>query len=197
MTRLLPTLLLSLAALCQAAPAAAQARLPTVVLGDSLTNGGAWSQNFPNEVVVNQGISGDTTEGMLARVDAVNAVRPGKVLIMAGINDLLRGKPVEATLANYAQILARLDDGGKRLVVQSTLYTRPPANVLVNDYVRKLDEGLLTLCTANRRCTYIDVNTVVAPEGFLIAGFTTDGLHLNQPGYEAWFKLLKDRRLMD
>lgn len=197
MKKLLPTLLLSLAALCHLAPAAAQARLPTVVLGDSITNGGAWTDNFPNETVINQGVSGDTTEGMLARVDAVNAARPGKVLIMAGINDLLRGKPVETTLANYAQILARLDDGGKRLVVQSTLFTRPPANVLVNDQVRALDEALFRLCTANRRCTYIDVNQVVAPQGFLIADFTVDGLHLNQPGYEAWFKLLKERRLMN
>lgn len=197
MKRLLSSLLVALAATCHAVPAAAQARLPTVVLGDSLTNGGAWSQNFPNEVVVNQGVSGDTTEGMLTRLDAVQAVKPGKILVMAGINDLLRGKTVQQTLANYAQILSRLDDGGKRIVIQSTLYVRPPANVLVNDAVRALDEGLLTLCTANRRCTYLDVNQVLAPGGFLIADFATDGLHLNQPGYEAWFKLLKERRLMD
>ncbi|MES2187813.1 MAG: GDSL-type esterase/lipase family protein [Pseudomonadota bacterium] len=193
-------LFLGAAALCcSLRPALAQgpARLPTVVLGDSITEGAQWPQNFPTDAPINMGVSGDTTLGMLARVDQVMAAKPGKVLVMAGINDLLRGRPVADVLATYGQLLARLDDGGKRLVIQSTLYVRPPSNVLVNDSVRALNEGLLQMCTANRRCTFIDINEVVAPAGFLIAADTTDGLHLNTAGYLAWFQRLRERKILE
>jgi acyl-CoA thioesterase I len=58
--------------------------------------------------VVNAGISGDTTSGMLGRLD--NSVPQGThiVIVQGGYNDLRRGASPAAITANVTAILARL-----------------------------------------------------------------------------------------
>jgi len=93
-----------------------------VALGDSNTAGYGVGREaaFPAQLeamlraraydvqVVNAGISGDTTRGMLGRLDA--AVPPGTqiVLVQGGYNDLRRGSSADAIAANVEAILARL-----------------------------------------------------------------------------------------
>ncbi len=55
--------------------------------------------------VVNQGISGDTTSGGVARIDTALALSPKVVILELGANDGLRGLPVEATRANLAEMI--------------------------------------------------------------------------------------------
>jgi len=62
-----------------------------VFLGDSITQG--WGDDlgnsFPGLKVANRGISGDTTRGMLIRLnDDVLALRPTGVVMLMGTNDL-------------------------------------------------------------------------------------------------------------
>ena len=172
---------------------------PTVtLLGDSITAGGLWANYFPAQRVLNLGVSGDTTGGMLLRLGAVLAPKPPKIFIMAGINDLLRGRMPEDVLATYGQIVAELDGPGRRVFVESTLYvTQPWMPAVINPRVTTLNAGLRQLCEKTRRCTFVDMNNVLAPEGTLRADYTGDGLHLNQAGYEAWFATLKTRQLLD
>src|SRR5436190_8861872 len=62
-----------------------------VFLGDSITQG--WGDefggNFSGVKLANRGISGDTTRGVLLRLEQdVMAVRPRAVIILIGTNDL-------------------------------------------------------------------------------------------------------------
>src|SRR5690606_8720843 len=62
-----------------------------VFLGDSITQG--WHDNFDNAFpelrAANRGISGDTTRGMLIRLqEDVIALNPAAVVLLAGTNDL-------------------------------------------------------------------------------------------------------------
>lgn len=86
-----------------------------VCLGDSLTEGfgvrkvAAWSALLQSELgieVINKGISGDTTSGMLGRFyPDVITQNPSHVLIMGGGNDLWWDVPVQVMLANvYAMV---------------------------------------------------------------------------------------------
>ena len=93
-----------------------------VALGDSNTAGFgvARQEAFPAQLeallrttgydaqVFNAGISGDTTSGMLARLDS--AAPPGTqiVIVQGGYNDLQRGSSPAAIMANVEAILARL-----------------------------------------------------------------------------------------
>jgi acyl-CoA thioesterase I len=93
-----------------------------VVLGDSLAAGLGIKpeQSFPsrleaalkaqgrNVAIANQGVSGDTTAGGLARVDWLLGDKPDIVLIELGANDALRGTDPAVTRAALSDILTRL-----------------------------------------------------------------------------------------
>lgn len=181
----------------RAAPPPPVANPTVALLGDSITEGGLWANYFPNQRVLNLGISGDTTEGMLMRLGSLLAAKPPKVFVMAGINDLLRGRAPDDVFATYRQILSELDGANRKIYVESTLYVTQPVNLAVNDKVARLNSQLRQLCEQTRRCTFVDMNTTLAPTGQLTREFTGDGLHLNQAGYEAWFAQLKARQLLD
>jgi acyl-CoA thioesterase I len=111
-----------LACLClMALPAAAEPAPRTLlVLGDSLSAGfglapgEGWVDLLARRLaaqdsgwtVVNASISGETTAGGVARIDAALALhRPALVLIELGANDGLRGLPVELARANLERMV--------------------------------------------------------------------------------------------
>ncbi|QHJ00600.1 hypothetical protein GT347_23025 [Xylophilus rhododendri] len=175
----------------QQAPAAPVTNPTVALLGDSITEGGLWANYFPSQRVLNLGIGGDTTQGMLNRLGPLLAAKPPKVFVMAGINDLLRGRAADDVFGTYKQILAELYAPERKIYVESTLYVTAPTPVAVNEKVQRLNTQLRQLCEQTRRCTFVDMNAILAPTGQLLPGFTVDGLHLNQAGYEAWFAQLK------
>ncbi len=125
--------LLALLALGLALPASAPAAEERVLVafGDSLTAGfgvapeAAWPallqerlsrEGYPYRVV-NAGVSGDTTAGAVRRVGWVLRARPEIVVVALGANDGLRGQPVTAMRANLAEIVARLQAAGARVLL--------------------------------------------------------------------------------
>lgn len=86
-----------------------------VCLGDSLTQGykvkssDAWPALISKEgniEVINKGINGDTTGGMLARFnfDVINS-KPTHVIIMGGVNDLTWNVPLSVVESNIAAMV--------------------------------------------------------------------------------------------
>src|SRR5581483_7987262 len=74
-----------------------------VFLGDSITQG--WRDNmggrFAGLKVANRGISGDTTRGVLIRLDEdVIALHPRAVVLLIGTNDLEEGADPDTIAAN-------------------------------------------------------------------------------------------------
>ena len=64
------------------------AKADIVFFGDSLTYYGEFSSVFPDKVVCNLGLRGDTIKGMIERVEQVKMLEPKVVYMMAGINDV-------------------------------------------------------------------------------------------------------------
>ena len=80
----------------------------TVMLGNSLTERGAWAEYFPEAHVINRGIGGDCVAGMAARLDSIVAGRPRAIFLMAGVNDLIFSTIApEALLRQYERLLDR------------------------------------------------------------------------------------------
>src|ERR1700744_3391240 len=69
-----------------------------IFLGNSITEFGDWKQLNNNPVIVNRGIAGDITFGIMKRLDEVIALNPSKLFIEAGINDIQKNIP-EAIIA--------------------------------------------------------------------------------------------------
>ena len=166
------------------------ARRDVVMLGDSLTEGGDWNAFFPGIAIANRGIGGDSTEGMGQRLDSVLGVSPRKVFVMAGINDIaVFKKPVTEVFEHYKRIIDTLTRAKIQVIVQSTLFTGPAFPPAVNASVKDLNGRLHALC-ARGPCVYVNLNPVLAPAGTLDLRYTSDHLHLNAAGYQAWVQAI-------
>lgn len=82
-----------------------------VFLGDSLVENWQTELAFPLISCMNQGISGDVTEGILNRLDLVEAFSPRVVVLEIGTNDLGRIGDVEGTARNMRAIVDYLRGG--------------------------------------------------------------------------------------
>ncbi len=116
-----PLTLALLLACALAAPAAASTRT-LLVFGDSLVAGlgltdadgfvaqlqAALSKAGKDVTIVNGGVSGDTTDTALARLDWAIADRPDAILVELGANDMLQGLPPAAVKANLTAIMDKL-----------------------------------------------------------------------------------------
>ncbi|MDP9169159.1 MAG: SGNH/GDSL hydrolase family protein [Acidobacteriota bacterium] len=164
-----------------------------VFMGDSITDGWKLAQYFPGKPYVNRGISGQTTPQMLARMfeDVIN-LKPAVLTIFAGTNDIARNtgpETIEMVEENFqamtelAQLhgikvvlcaLTPISDYGPRKMSEG----HPPAEILkLNAWLREY--------AVRSHSIYADYYKVTVDEkGMLKEGFSRDGLHPNDKGYE-------------
>jgi lysophospholipase L1-like esterase len=98
-----------------------------IAFGDSLTAGYGASagEDYPTRLaaisgvpVVNAGVSGDTTDTALARIDAdVVAHDPRIVIVGLGGNDFLRGAAIATTEENLRTIIRKIHAAGAMVVL--------------------------------------------------------------------------------
>lgn len=161
-----------------------------VMLGDSLTRGGEWSEFFPELDIVNRGIEGDTTDLLLTRLNEVTIRQPQIVALMIGINDVLQGEALADMQQNYQQIIAQLVESGSIVVVQSVLYCATPRCFSnYNESITKLNT-FLKQASEQQGALYLDLNQYLAPASHLQERFTYDGVHLTGVGYQVWRRAL-------
>jgi len=165
-------------------------RASVVMIGDSITDGGEWGEMFPGTTMANRGIDEDTTVGVLRRMAGIEAVHAGKAFVMIGINDFAReGRSVDAVFADYRRIVSRLEKGGTKVFIQSTLACNATlagwiSCAAIQQSIRELNRRLATLASGD--VAFIDINAALAGDGGLKPEYTYDGVHLNGEGYRAW-----------
>jgi acyl-CoA thioesterase I len=168
----------------QAAPAPAQTtpdnRKVLVVFGDSLSAGFGLEpgQSFPDDLqrkldaqgypwrVVNLGISGDTTEGGVSRMDSATSLQPSIVLLELGGNDGLRGLPLAGTRKNLETMIQTFQHAGAKVVLAGM--TLPPN--YGTDYIQGFQKIYKDLAT--------QYHLTLIP--FLLADIITPDLHYLQ-----------------
>lgn len=167
-----------------------------VFLGDSLTDQGEWAELLKNSHIVNRGISGNTTEGILVRLDEVIESKPKKIFLLIGTNDFWNeGKSVDEVLQRYRTILTEIAQKtpDTKVYLQSIL----PVNTI--DYNPRIDNQKLSefnpfleKLAAEFSYQYIDLYPHFLDENQqLNREYTTDGVHLNGKGYILWKNLIE------
>ena len=163
-------------------------------LGDSLTDLCEWAEILKDDQIINRGICGDTTDGILNRINNIVESKPKKLFLMIGINDLNQGVPVEDVANNYQLILETLKDQVPevQIFIQSLL---PINNQLrnhdVNQKIIDLNYKLKQLAETfsfqyiNLLSAFLDKNNQ------LDAAYTSDGVHLNGQGYLIWKDIIE------
>ena len=163
-------------------------RRTIVAFGDSLSAGFGVdaTQSFPAHLqreldarglawrVINEGISGDTTTGGLARLDVVLSNKPDIVILELGGNDGLRGLPLEITRSNLEQMIVAIQKSGAKVLLAGI--TLPPN--YGQDYISRFEAIYRELAAKYK--------TVLIP--FLLEGVATrefmlpDGIHPTAEG---------------
>lgn len=169
-----------------------------IFLGDSITDGGNWSELFQDWRVKNRGISGDTTDGVLARLDEVVSANPAKVFLLIGVNDLASGRTPDYIVNNIKLIIKKIRKASPKTQVylQSLLPVNPafrvfPKHVNKTKKIKVINQRLQKYA---RRVglEFIDLfNPMATPEGYLNPDYTNDGLHLTGEGYLAWKSIIE------
>lgn len=164
-----------------------------IFLGNSLTQGGDWSAWFPEQKPANRGISGDNTEGVLARLQEITDAKPAKLFLMIGINDISQNYKNDYLCKNFEKIIRRVltESPETTIYIQSIL----PVN---NDFgrykklnnkekqIESLNIRLKKLCK-KENIRYVNLYPLFLQHKHkLNPAYTTDGLHLNKEGYQVW-----------
>ncbi|MEZ8235956.1 SGNH/GDSL hydrolase family protein [Vibrio splendidus] len=160
-----------------------------VMFGDSITEWAPWADIFRDISMVNRGLAGDTTTGMLRRIDTTLNVKPKLVCFMAGINDLAQGYDVDHIYQNYIDMLKVWQENDIRILVQSTLYVGSKLQGL-NSSVELLNSKISEYCS-QQGIAFLDVNSVLSPNKLLSNEYSCDDLHLNAKAYQAWAEVLQ------
>lgn len=163
-----------------------------VFLGDSITQG--WGDvpggaAFSEMKAVNRGISGDTTRGVLIRLEEdVLAVKPAAVVLLIGTNDLEEKAEPETIAGNLQLILGRLKAHNPRMpIVLCDVFPSSVSKARPAEKIRKLNELYAGLVRGDAQVTRVETWTLFAdakgdakPEEF------PDLLHPNRLGYAKW-----------
>ena len=126
-----------------------------IAFGDSLTMGygAVTGEDYParltvliGQTVLNAGVSGDTTDAALARLDAdVLEQTPRIVIIGLGGNDYLQSIPITTTEARLRTIVRKIHDAGAMAVLLGFRF--PTLNANYDDMYRRVakDEKALLI----------------------------------------------------
>jgi lysophospholipase L1-like esterase len=166
-----------------------------VFLGDSITQG--WGEDMGGvfgSKVANRGISGDTTRGMLIRLEKdVLALNPACVVTLMGTNDLEENATPEMIAGNVRLIVDALKKHNPKmpivlcLVFPSSEAMRRPA-----DKIREINRLCMAAVKGDRQVTVLDTWTLFADaSGNAQAAEFPDLLHPNAAGYKKWESALR------
>lgn len=175
-----------------------------IFLGDSLTEAGRWEDIAPELPILNRGISGDISFGVVARLEEIIRHQPKKVFLMIGVNDLKRNVPAAMIIANYHKIIKRIQqESPKTQIYLSSLLPINDAKLIEsfklvkNTDLTNINSELKQLSATYKNVTFIDLYPIIADEkGQLRAEMTPDGIHLEVAAYIPYINYLKAKKYL-
>ncbi|MDP8998854.1 MAG: GDSL-type esterase/lipase family protein, partial [Myxococcota bacterium] len=128
-----------------------------VFVGDSITEG--WGddmgRSFPGLKVANRGIGGDTSRGVLIRLDGdVLALHPRGVVILVGTNDVEEGAPPDTIAGNVALVLEALRASDPALpILLCEVFPSSPSQRRPRDRITRLNQRYASLVSGKPQVT--------------------------------------------
>lgn len=182
-----------------------------VFLGNSITQGLLrHTDKLLSNNIVNRGISGDHTDGVLARLQELIHYKPKAVFLLIGVNDLFednRNKPErtpEYIAKNILLICKEIKNGSKNTQIfiqtilpinnEQYLSKKPNIEFLFDNYSPSINEQINEvnqIIKSESSLNVIDLHSSFLNENLqLNQKFSTDGVHLNELGYQNWINII-------
>lgn len=169
-----------------------------IFFGDSITEFWDLETAFPQRNYINRGISGQTTPQMLIRFRPdVISLQPKVVLILAGINDLMKNiEPIrlESIKDNYLSIAQLAQINCITVIFASVLPVKNHSLIQQFDprtpeRIRILNQWLELYCNEQQHI-YLNYHShMVDSLGMLQTELSDDGVHPNAKGYSVMTSL--------
>ena len=182
-----------------------------VFLGNSITEGGGdWNKKFNVHNIVNRGISGDLTEGILVRLDEIFFYKPIAVFLLIGINDIFdtdisnQEKITPLYVANNIIKIANqinVHSPSTEIFMQTILPINheiyieengffPKHNVPLSEKILQINSMIINQADV-KQYKVIDLHSAfINQDGLMNREYTTDGVHLNNNGYGVWVEYI-------
>lgn len=169
-----------------------------VFIDNSITNGAEWNELFPQKRVKNRGISGDTSEGVFDRLDAVVKGKPAKIFILIGVNDISQEIKVETIVLNMKRIVEKIqkESPKTKIYIQSILPVNPDFEMFKGhmkpELIKEINQFYQNIAQ-EYKVNYIDLYSHFLEDGTdkMNKKYTNDGLHLLGEGYLLWREIVK------
>lgn len=170
-------------------------------LGDSLIQLYDTNAFFSGMLVHNRGVSGNTTAQVIERLaSSVYPIRPERLFLLAGTNDLNNKVTPQGVADNIAKICALLKENTPKtkLAVISLLPINPKSKKLArlivgkrsNEDISQTNSLIAEYCSKNQ-VAYIDAHSHFCDTaGNLSSKYSLDGLHINFVGYKKLTELI-------
>jgi len=167
-----------------------------VLLGDSITQG--WGEDFtahfPGIKIANRGISGDTSRGVLIRMDDdVLNLRPQAVVLLIGTNDLEEKAEPETIAENLKLILAKMKQHNPKMpIVLCQVFPSSESMKRPSAKIKKVNQLYAAAVKGDSQVTLLETWPLFAdPKGDAMPHEFPDLLHPNQAGYKRWAAALR------
>jgi len=164
-----------------------------VFLGNSLTEGGKdWNEKFGVVGISNRGISGDSTDGVIARLNEIIHFSPKAIFLLIGINDIYNEltPSTDYVSNNILKIIKRINQElpQTKIFLQTIL---PVEKEVYKDKIIAVNEMIKTFVSQSK-FEIIDLYSIfVNEEGKMKKELSYDGVHLNDKGYSVWVDHIK------
>lgn len=170
------------------------AKADIVFFGDSLTYYGDFASVFPDKIVCNLGLRGDTIQNMIDRVEQVRILEPRRMFLMAGINDV-SSCSLEHFEEQYEVLIIKLLNiyPKTEVIIQSLL----PVNnkdyqiSCTNEQIVGCNK-LISSLASEYKLPYLDLFSLYVNNDIMPSNMTIDGLHLQKEAYNKWYGVLNN-----
>ena len=157
-----------------------------------------WNKNFHGWNAANFGWGGDTTHHILWRLQngELDGVSPKVIVLQAGTNNLPWNGPAnEATVDDVVTGIKAIigvfrQQTPDAIIVLTGVFPRTQ-NMAVKSTIDQINNQLAAL-DDGKQIRFLNINDKLADaEGRLLEGMSSDGLHLEEKGYDVWATALK------
>ncbi len=185
-----------------------------VFLGNSIIKGGGdWNKRYGINNIVNRGISGDYTKGILKRLGEIFFYKPVSVFLMIGINEFfadnsekpeINPKYVAENILKIADIINEYSPKTEIFIhtilpINNDQYIEVKKvnyNFLQNNFIPSINkqvEETNSILKSNKKYRIIDLYSIFIDQKLKMnPNLSTDGVHLNENGYNLWIQETKD-----
>jgi lysophospholipase L1-like esterase len=153
-----------------------------------------FEKHFGSMKVANFGIAGDTTQGVLWRLQhgEGEGYKPKAIMLMIGTNNTSRNSPPEIAMGVADVVFELRKDFPEAKILLLAVFPRNGPSSRVRAQIDEINKMISTLHD-NQHVFYLDIGPkFLAPDGSIPQDIMSDGLHPTSKGYEIWADAVHD-----